>query len=110
MTDPAQRLAEDMARAKLSIAAACYALSAPMEAVADETRGGRREHAHVRQVAMYLAHVGFGMNLNRVALAFGRDRSTAAYACHKIEDARDDPAFDACLDALEECLRAAPAP
>ena len=110
MTNLAETVNEDMARAKLALAAAAYAFGAPLDAVAAERRGGRRDVTRVRQVAMYLAHVGFGMNLARVAMAFGRDRSTAAYACHKIEDERDDPALDAQLDALEDCLRAAPAP
>lgn len=110
MKNPAERVSEDMARARLAIAAAAYAFGEPLDAVTAEARGGRRQLAHVRQVAMYLAHVGFGMNLNRVALAFGRDRSTAAYACHKIEDERDDPVLDSRLDALEDCLRAAPTP
>ena len=50
------------------------------------------------------------MSLARVAQAFGRDRSTVAYACHKIEDMRDDAAFDQRLDDLETSLRAMPSP
>ena len=66
--------------------------------------------AFARQVAMYLTHVAFRMSLARVGAAFGRDRSTAAYACHLIEDRRDDLGFDAHLDAMEAFLRAAPEP
>ncbi len=109
MSNPTQKLTQDLARARLASAAAAYAFGAPPEAL-DTTGRGARRVSHVRQVAMYLAHVSFGMNLARVALAFGRDRSTAAHACHKIEDARDDARLDAILDALEECLRAAPGP
>ena len=54
------------------------------------------------------AHVAFELPLSRVALAFGRDRSTAAHACHRIEDRRDDRAFDDYMDALEAALRTAP--
>jgi chromosomal replication initiation ATPase DnaA len=71
---------------------------------------GTAQHAFARQVAMYLTHVAFGMSLRRVAVAFGRDRSTVAYACHLIEDRRDDPKVDDMLDQLEAALRAAPAP
>ena len=66
--------------------------------------------AFARQVAMYLAHVTFELNLARVGFAFGRDRSTASHACQIVEDRRDDPAFDAWLDGLEDCLRTAPEP
>jgi chromosomal replication initiation ATPase DnaA len=50
---------------------------------------------------MYLAHVVFGLTLTEVGRAFGRDRTTAAYACELIETLRDDPEFDALLDALD---------
>lgn len=58
--------------------------------------------AFARQSAMYLAHVTFGLNYSEVARAFGRDRTTAAYACQLIEDRRDDPAVDAVLAPLED--------
>jgi hypothetical protein len=54
--------------------------------------------------------VGFEMSLARVGAAFGRDRSTAAHACHMVEDRRDDPAFDMLLDEMEAALRALPVP
>ncbi len=57
--------------------------------------------ALARQSAMYLAHVVFGLSLTEVGRAFGRDRTTAAYACGRVENLRDDPALDAILDALE---------
>lgn len=44
------------------------------------------------------------MSLSRVAIAFERDRSTVAHACHRIEEQRDDPSFDAWVEALEEGL------
>ncbi len=54
---------------------------------------------------MYLAHVAFGLSLTAVGMGFGRDRTTVAYACHKIEDRRDNSAFDAALDCLELAAR-----
>ena len=63
--------------------------------------------AEARQVAMYLSHVGFGMTLASVGRYFGRDRTTAAYACRRIEDRRDDSKFDHLLDRLEHVIRLA---
>ncbi len=70
----------------------------------------RAPAARARQIAMYLAHVGFAWPMARVAAAFGRDRTTASHACHRIEDMRDDADFDARLAAMEACLRQAPEP
>lgn len=104
-----ERAVEDRARARLAGQAAAYSLGIPVDEVDSETRG-TAQAALARQVAMYLAHIAFEMSLARVALAFGRDRSTAAHACHKIEDMRDEPGFDARLDELEASLRAMPEP
>lgn len=57
--------------------------------------------AHARQVAMYLAHVTCNLSLTDVGRMFGRDRTTVAHACARIEDERDDPVFDLTLDLLE---------
>jgi hypothetical protein len=69
-----------------------------------------RAAAFDRQIAMYLAHVGFGFSMAEVGKAFGRDRTTVVHACHLIEDRRDDCRFDVMLDHLEQAaiaLRAA---
>lgn len=63
--------------------------------------------ARARQVAMYLSHVVLHLSLREVAEAFGRDRSTASYACHHIEDLREDPAIDRTLGWLESFVRSA---
>ena len=55
---------------------------------------------------MYLMHVVFQIRLAGVARAFRRDPSTASHACHSIEEARDDPALDEKLTALEDFLGA----
>ena len=62
--------------------------------------------AFARQSAMYLAHVAFGLSYSEVGRAFGRDRTTAAYACRLIEERRDDPAVDAVLGSLESACGA----
>jgi hypothetical protein len=64
------------------------------------TRRSRRA-TRARHVAMYLAHVVFGLKHVAIGLAFGRSRRSVAYACGWVEDARDDPAFDAALAGLE---------
>ena len=66
---------------------------------------GRSRVAFARQVAMYLAHVTFGLTLTTVGRAFGRDRTTVAHACALVEDARDDPEFDHTLELLEAIAR-----
>lgn len=107
MTDP--MMGRDRARARLALQTVAYAFQVPAEDIDTPTRGAARA-ALARQVAIYLTHVAFEMSLARTAIAFGRDRSTAAYACHRIEDRRDDPGFDELMDSLEACLRAAPDP
>ena len=60
--------------------------------------------ANARQLAMYLAHVGFGLTQADVARCFRRDRTTVAHACRRIEDMREG-AFDAEVTRLEACAR-----
>ncbi|WP_300529615.1 helix-turn-helix domain-containing protein [Maricaulis sp.] len=109
MIEPTSRTSRDAACAQLAASAVAFSFGVTPQEVVAPTRASR-EAAFARQVAMYLAHIAFGLPLTRVAHAFGRDRSTAAYACHRVEDERDDRAFDTCLDQLEACLRAAPWP
>ena len=69
--------------------------------------------AHARQMAMYLANIAGGIGFAEVGRGFGRDRSTVAHACARIEDLRDDPGIDRALTLLEAALRGAfrmPAP
>ena len=73
-----------------------------------EIRAPTRRTAPValaRQIAMYLMHVVFGMSLSAVGRHFGRDRTTASYACRQIEDRRDEPNFDMLVDRLEFAVR-----
>jgi chromosomal replication initiation ATPase DnaA len=65
---------------------------------------GVRDIASARQVAMYLAHVSCGMTLTEVGAMFGRDRTTVAHGCLKVEIRRDDPMFDRALDVLSWAL------
>ena len=101
--------AEDEAAARLAASVASYALGVAVDEIVDQGRGSAAA-AFARQVAMYLCHVAFELSLARVALAFARDRSTVAHACHVIEDRRDNEDFDGWIAALELMLRDAPQP
>jgi hypothetical protein len=102
------RAREDRRRGRLALALATWALDVSREEM-ERPRGGPRAKL-ARQVAMYLAHVAMEMSLARVAAAFGRDRSTVAHACHRMEDRRDDAGFDVFIAGLEDAARAAVEP
>lgn len=73
-----------------------------------ELRAPTRRRAPIalaRQSAMYLAHVAYGLSFTDVGRAFGRDRTTAAHACRRIEDRRREARLDAALADLEHVLR-----
>ena len=97
---------QDEHNVRLAAGLTGFALMIPAEQILSSQQ---RDHriARARQIAMYLAHVGLGMSLARIAHALDRDRSTVAYGCHKIEDFRDDPEVDEWLDDMEERLRGA---
>ncbi len=69
-------------------------------ALTGPTRGSPRV-AFARQVAMYLAHVGFALNFEAIGRCFHRDRTTVAHACRVVEDGRDDIWLECRLAALE---------
>lgn len=96
----------DKGRARLATGLVAYALGLSSVDIL-ETRRGSTEVAQARQISMYIVYVGFGISLARVAAAFDRDRSTVAYACHQVEDRRDDLQFDTWLDELERALKGA---
>lgn len=96
----------DERHARLAVGMVEYALRVAPNSVLESKRG-TADTAYARQIAMYAVYVGFGISLARVALAFGRDRSTVAYACHQIEDRRDDPSLDHWLDRFDAALKQA---
>jgi chromosomal replication initiation ATPase DnaA len=63
--------------------------------------------AEARMLAMYLVHVVLGRTYSEVGAVFGRDRTTVAHACARIEDLRDLPSFDEEVASLEEEIEAA---
>jgi hypothetical protein len=94
---------------RLAAGMAGYALGTPTDEILARGRGSA-EAAFARQVAMYLCYTAFELPLTRIAIAFGRDRSTVSHACHAIEDRRDEPQFDTWIGALEAAVRDAPSP
>jgi hypothetical protein len=72
----------------------------------DAERDRRFAVAHVQQIAMYVCHVGLQLTMTDIASGFGRDRTTVGYACAKVEDRRDDRAFDDLVGAVERVVSA----
>ena len=100
----AKRQISDRHYAELAASIVGYTMRVPAPAILDCARG-THAIARARQISMYLTYVGFEMSLARVALAFGRDRSTVAHACRQIEDVRDAGDFDDWLIQLEQGLQ-----
>jgi chromosomal replication initiation ATPase DnaA len=61
----------------------------------------------VRQIAMYVGHVVLRLSMSDVGRGFGRDRTTVLYACHLVEDMRDDADFDRIVAMMERVAGAA---
>jgi chromosomal replication initiation ATPase DnaA len=80
------------------------AFSVPSIELWADTRGSPVA-ALARQAAMYLAHVGCGLNMTEVGRLFARDRTTVAHACSRIEDRRESVPFDRALELLEGAVR-----
>ena len=75
-----------------------------------QLRSPRREGksvSRVRQIGMYIAHTTLGLRMVEVASGFGRDKSTVMYACHLVEDLRDEVEFDQIVARAERVVRVA---
>lgn len=99
-TEPSLRQAALARLAEVSVSAMVRVPPAKLRSA----RRGRQPVAWARQLAMYLAHVGFGLTYTRIGICFGRDRTTVRHACALVEDRRDDPALDLALSAAEAGL------
>ncbi|MBG0809830.1 chromosomal replication initiator DnaA [Methylosinus sp. H3A] len=83
------------------------AAAAACRVTPDELRApsrGRARVADARHLAVYLDHVAFGASLSACGRAIARDRTSVRHACARIEDRRDDVAFDRAVAALEKAL------
>lgn len=72
-----------------------------------ELRAPGRPRASVvwaRRTAMYLQRVLFELSCEDIARRFGHHRTSVLHACRKVEDRRDEPAFDRRLERLEELI------
>lgn len=83
----------------------CTIFDCPCEALFTRYRGSEQVSL-CRQVIFYLLHVECGFTLTAIAKRYGRDRTTASYACRKVEDRRENIVFDNLLNAMEGILRA----
>lgn len=94
----------DVCEGMIDIAAALFNVSGR-----ELRRAGRNqtEVVRVRQIAMYVAHVALGISMKDVGRGFGRDRTTVAYACHAVEDLRDDVEYDRLVAMTEKVASAA---
>jgi chromosomal replication initiation ATPase DnaA len=63
--------------------------------------------SRVRQIAMYVGHVALGLSMREIGRGFSRDRTTVLYACHLVEDMRDDGDFDRIVSTMERVAVAA---
>ncbi len=105
---PPLQLEADRDRAVLITHLVAFSTGVPAREIVSMGRAASPA-SEARHLAMYLAHTGLGWPLARVGAAFGRDRTTVGHACRRVEDRRDDPAFDRSVEVLEDCLRHAPA-
>ena len=69
-----------------------------------KARRGTAEVAVARQAAMYLAHTRLSASYTLAGAFFGRDRTTAAHACRKTEERREDARFDGIIACLERAI------
>ncbi|MBS9478806.1 helix-turn-helix domain-containing protein [Ancylobacter radicis] len=67
---------------------------------------GVRPVSTARALAIYLAHVGLGLPLARVAEGFHRHRTSVDHACRRIEERREIAGWDHWVGLLEEQVRA----
>jgi chromosomal replication initiation ATPase DnaA len=91
---------------KLTAMLVADAFRVPLTDICAMTRGSPK-HAEARQVAMYLAHVALEIPVTSVGKCFGRDHSTVAHGCRKIEDRRDCADFDLLISELALSARIA---
>lgn len=96
----------DRIRSGLAIQLVAASTGIPADAFRGRGRVGAAA-SRARWLAMYLSHVGLGWPLERVAHAFGVNRSTTSAACRWVEDQRDGPLLDGLLQRLEDALRLA---
>lgn len=94
----------DQIRAGLAMQLVALATAIPPSRMVSRQRQAPQV-CRARWLSMYVTHVGFGWPLERVAHAFGFNRSTVAMACRWAEDARDQPELDRLIERMEATIR-----
>lgn len=96
-------------RAPITIAQAvtAHAFGLPLAAIANREAAAGSQATRGRQLAIYLSRMVLKRSLREVARAFGRTHPTVLHACRRIEEAREDPAFDRTVEWLEMLVRRA---
>ncbi|MFC5372805.1 chromosomal replication initiator DnaA [Brevundimonas faecalis] len=95
----------DRIRAEAALHLAALAFGVPADEMLGLRGQVRLRASRARWSAMYLAHIAFGWQLERVAHAFGLNRATAATGCRWVEDEREKRDFDKVIEGLDACLR-----
>lgn len=67
-------------------------------------RNRRFAMSHIQQISMYVCHVVLQLTMTDIAAAFGMDRTTVGHACARVEDRRDDRAYDALIASIERMV------
>ncbi|MEQ1950746.1 helix-turn-helix domain-containing protein [Mesorhizobium yinganensis] len=94
----------EVCEAMIDVCAALYGVSSKE---IRQTCKSAPEIIRVRQIAMYVTHTALGVSMQEVGRGFARDRTTVRYACHVIEDLRDDDDFDRTVAMTERVALAA---
>jgi hypothetical protein len=69
-----------------------------------ETNRSSRKMTDARQVAMYLANVALAVSYEQIGVYSNRNRATIRHGIERVEDRRDNPAFDELITSLEVLL------
>lgn len=84
-----------------AIKCVCNKYNFPEHYILYNSRGSKSASLY-RAIGMYLTHVEASFSLTRTGYLFGRDRTTVAHSCSKVEDMRDDAIFDKEISELSE--------
>jgi chromosomal replication initiation ATPase DnaA len=99
----AERDSRQSGNAKLVESIVASAFGVTPDEMCAKTRG-RARVALARQVAIYLTHTRLGLSYAESGEHYRRDRTTAAHACRKVEDLRENVRLDTLIDCLERTV------
>lgn len=79
------------------------ALSVDPKKLAVKGRGDART-AFARHIAIYIARTRLGLSFTAAGRLFDRDRTTAAHACRRVEERRDELWADELVERIDQIL------